>query len=59
MTETKDSFYERSYWNWAREKVLVYPRKRNEGKCEIWTLQQATQYVNYLERNERANQQRD
>ena len=55
----KDNFYERTYWNWVAEKVFVYPYKRNIGKPEIWTIEQARQYVNYLEQNERANQQRD
>ena len=50
MSETKNVFYGRSYWDWAREKVWVYPVARNIGKPEIWTLNQAIQYVNYLER---------
>ena len=59
MSETADNFRDRSYWVWDREIVHVYLKKRNLGKCEIWELQKAVQYVNYLEQNERANQQRD
>lgn len=50
MTETKEQFYDRSYF--GLNKVLVYPNKRNTGKCEIWTIEQANQYLNYLERKE-------
>src|SRR3990167_11333285 len=50
MSENSEQFYSRSYW--GDKKILVYPLKRNVGKCEIWTLEQAKQYVNYLERQD-------
>ena len=57
IAEAAEQFYGRSYW--ALDRVFVYPRIRNKGKLEIWKLQKAVQYVNYLENNERANQQRN
>ena len=47
--ETIEHFFDRMYR--GLDKVFVYPNKRNIGKPEIWTLEQAEQYVNYLKQN--------
>jgi len=54
MSETSEQFYNRIYVNGTREKVWVYPRVRGKGKPAIWTIEQARQYLNYLERNQNA-----
>ena len=47
--ETLEHFFDRMYR--ASDKVFVYPVKRNKGNPQIWTLEQAEQYINYLKQN--------
>lgn len=54
MVETVDDFYDRTYWNYVKGKVLVYPSKSAKKslsffKPEVWSLEKAEQYLNYLE----------
>ena len=48
MKETEEQFNDRTYVDWPRDKVWVYPRIRNVGPWKIWTIAQATQYLNHL-----------
>ena len=48
MSETPEQFYSRAYL--AMDKYFIYPKTIGKGKPEIWTLEQARQYANYLER---------
>ena len=54
MSESAEQFYGRAYM--TLDRAFVYPKLMGKGNPEIWTLEQARQYANYLERNERATQ---
>ena len=51
MIETLDNYMERAYADFVSwdGKVLVYPIKIGKGKPQRWTVEQARQYVRYLE----------
>lgn len=46
--ESSREFLDRSYVNWVKDKVLVFPEKAGVGKCVIWNVEQARQYLSYL-----------
>lgn len=48
IIETVDHFLDRCYMNFIDDIVFVYPNKINIGKPRIMTIDQAKQYVNYL-----------
>ena len=49
--ETEEQFFNRVYVDFERDKVWVYPTTRGKGKPDFWTIQQARQYLNYLNQN--------
>ena len=51
MMEKLEHFFNRIYVDFARDKVWVYPKTRGKGNFQIWTLEQAIQYFNYLKQN--------
>ena len=52
MLETTEQFYSRVFVNFCNNKVFIFPTKKREGKCEVWSIEQAKQYLNYLSQEE-------
>ncbi len=50
--ETLDEFFNREYTDFTNDKVFVYPQIRGKGKHQIWSIEQAKQYINYLKAEE-------
>ena len=47
--ETETQFFSRIYVNFAVGSVWVYANHKMDGTPQNWTIQQARQYLNYLE----------
>ncbi len=59
MVESIENFFNRIYvdfvanvGNYYQGRVLVWSYKRGLGKAEIWTLEDARQYLRYLQQQE-------
>ena len=50
MTESPDTFMDRCYAHFPRDKVMVYTDKRKIGKCQIWSVEKTKQYLDYLDK---------
>jgi hypothetical protein len=46
--ETEKEFFERSYWVIPEDRVLVWKNKLREGKPEKMSIQDAKNYLRYL-----------
>ena len=55
MFESIDDFFSRIYANFPKDRIFVWPSKKKEGKCQIWTIEQAKQYLAYLKSKEAEN----
>ncbi len=52
MTEKVDNFFGRVYVDFTKDKALVYPTIIGKSKPQRWSIEQARQYVQYLETEE-------
>lgn len=52
MKETVDHFLNRVYVLFPSDIVWVYPHKNRVGDADKWTVNQAKQYIKYLEQQE-------
>lgn len=50
--ENLDEFFSRAYVIFPLDKVMVFPKKIGIHTPDIWTIEEARQYIKYLE-NER------
>jgi hypothetical protein len=59
MVETVEQFYERIYVNFVNDKVFVFNCKsditKEDIKGKIWTVSQASQYVQWLKQKPTTN----
>lgn len=48
MVETLEEFYSRIWLNFWEDRVLIFQNKKREGKPQVWNLQTARNYIQYL-----------